>query len=376
MSRSDSLLDTIEAIHTAGLDETRWPQVLAAIARHFNALGATLEDFDKQPFGLRYFRTGGLPPRAETAYLDHYQHKDNNPRAAYAFRNLSQKVLVDYHLIDETGMDRDAYYTKYLKSLDLRYFMSGQILDARDNQAIVSIQRTRRQGHVEKADIERLRILIPHVRQAYDVATRLRTVHRAAHTLEQALGWLSDGVALLKRDGHVAYANAAFEAIAQRSDGVRVVRGQIEFADAGSRARFATALGGLTGGSVQAAGPSDFFAPRAHDAPPYVVSLRPVAASRRDAGDAVAILFVRDPLGPVAGALQLLRDVFGLTEAEASLAVALHSGDSVSGYAHERGLSLNTVYTHLRRTKEKTGCNRLPQLIQKLNDLRMPARND
>jgi DNA-binding CsgD family transcriptional regulator len=372
MAKGNDLLQTIEAVHAAGLDEERWPQALAAVARHFNALGATLEDFDKQPFGLRYLRLGGLPPRAETAYLDHYQH--HNPRAAYAFRNLSQKVLVDYHLIDEAGMDRSAYYAKYLRSLDLRYFMSGQILNTRDNQAIISIQRSRKQGHVGQDDIERLQVLIPHVRQAYDVATRLRATRDSARSLEQALEWLSDGVALLKRDGQITYANMAFEAIAQRSDGLRVARGAIEFATAEPRARFAAALGSIAGGKVQLASQSDFFAPRSRGAPPYVVSLRPIAASRHDARDAVAIVFVRDPLGPVAGALRLLRELFGLTEAEASLALALQAGDSPGDYARERGLSRNTVYTHLRRIKEKTGCNRLPQLIQKLNDLRMPAR--
>jgi DNA-binding CsgD family transcriptional regulator/PAS domain-containing protein len=372
MAKGNDLLQTIEAVHAAGLDETLWPRALMAVARQFNALGATLEDFDKRPFGLRYLQLGGLPPRAEIAYLDHYQH--HNPRAAHAFRNLSQTVLVDYHFIDETGMDRNAYYSKYLKSLGLRYFMSGQLLNTRDNQAIVSIQRTRKQGHVGQDDIERLRILIPHVQQAYDVATRLRTSRGAARTLEQALGWLSDGVALLRSDGQIVYANVAFEAIAQRRDGLSIARGMIEFAAGEARSRFAAALGGTVGGKAQSASPSDFFAQRSHDAPAYVVSLRPIAASRYDTREAVAIVFVRDPLGPIAGAFLLLRDLLGLTEAEASLALALHSGDSVSGYAHERGISLNTVYTHLRRIKEKTGCNRLPQLIQKLNDLRMPAR--
>jgi DNA-binding CsgD family transcriptional regulator len=39
-------------------------------------------------------------------------------------------------------------------------------------------------------------------------------------------------------------------------------------------------------------------------------------------------------------------------------------------------LSLNTVYTHLRRIKEKTICHRMPELIRKLNDLHIPLRLD
>jgi DNA-binding NarL/FixJ family response regulator len=37
-------------------------------------------------------------------------------------------------------------------------------------------------------------------------------------------------------------------------------------------------------------------------------------------------------------------------------------------------VSVNTVYTHLRRIKEKTGCTRMPELIRKLNDLHVPLR--
>jgi hypothetical protein len=89
MAKGDDLLQTIEAVHAAGLDEERWPQALLAIARQFNALGATLEDFDKHPFGLRYLRTAGLPPQAETRYLDYYQR--HNPRAATRSRTCRRK---------------------------------------------------------------------------------------------------------------------------------------------------------------------------------------------------------------------------------------------------------------------------------------------
>jgi hypothetical protein len=62
----DDLLATIEAAHAAALDETLWPDALNALAGLFGAAGATLEEFGKQPLGLRYFRIAGLPPGSET----------------------------------------------------------------------------------------------------------------------------------------------------------------------------------------------------------------------------------------------------------------------------------------------------------------------
>jgi hypothetical protein len=38
-------------------------------------------------------------------------------------------------------------------------------------------------------------------------------------------------------------------------------------------------------------------------------------------------------------------------------------------------LSLNTIYAHLRRIKDKTGCRKVPELIRRLNDLTLPSRS-
>ena len=92
---------------------------------------------------------------------------------------------------------------------------------------------------------------------------------------------------------------------------------------------------------------------------------------------AVAAVFVRDPLGRAAPATTgVFRAIFGLTEAEARLAQALQAGTSLADYAGSQGLSVNTVYTHLRRLREKTGSSRITELIRKLNDIEVPPRAD
>jgi DNA-binding CsgD family transcriptional regulator/PAS domain-containing protein len=375
MPEGTDLLAAIEAAHAAALDETLWPDALAVLARVFGATGATLEDFAKQPLGVRYFRITGLPSQAETDYLAHYQY--NNPRADYAFRNLSQPILCDYVLIDERGMDRHAYYAKYLTSLDLRYFISGQIMDAPDAQAVVSIQRSRRQGHVERSDIARMRRLLPHLRQAYDVSRRLRQSAGATRAFEHMLDWLADGVAAVRADGRIVHANEAFLALARRNDGIRMRSGVLEFATGRAGDQFAKAVAAvmrLRAGHVDTDAPVDFAVTRGNDGSNYLVSVRPLPRSGGIGEEAAAIVFVHDPHTRNPGMMPLMRGVFGFTEAEASLAEALRTGSSVGDYARARMLSLNTVYWHLRRIKEKTGCSRLPQLISKLNELRGPVR--
>jgi DNA-binding CsgD family transcriptional regulator len=377
MATTDRLLRCVESIYAAGLSGDGWTGALAALADFTGSLGATFEVFEKAPPRLIEFAVAGLPVGAETAYLDHYaQH---NPRAAYAFAHLSQVFLADYQFFDEHAMDRDAYYAKYLTSIDLRYFLSAQVFNGERAQAVITIQRSRRQGHVGPIEIDRVRRLLPHFRRAHDMASRLRGANAAVGELQQMLEWLSDGVALVRSDGTVVYANGALRAFAAAGDGLALARGAIEFDAPRARARLAAAIGTARrlGNAADAPPIVDFAVARPSGAPPYLVSVRPVMGGAEGPWSdtrAIAAVFVRDLLQRHRTETRVLREAFGLTEAEADVARGLQTGLSPSAHARARSLSRNTVYTHLRRIKEKTGCTRTSELVAKLNGASLPVR--
>jgi DNA-binding CsgD family transcriptional regulator len=345
------------------------------VTRLFGGAAASLEVFKPPLQAPVEFHSFGIPPAGELAYLEHYAAL--NPRAAFAFGHATQDLLWDYQMLDERAMNRDPFYTWLQPQMDLRYFMAGQFYRTPGECVGVSVHRTRKQGHVNASEVALMKRLMPHFRQALDTAMRLKSARSFGRSLEGALDWLADGVALISQDGRVLYANESLQAIARRADGIRIRRGVIEFVAPDAGTRFSAALAGIhrmRAGHVGATG--DFPVPR-RAAPPYLVSVRPVAHSGRDHDgetQATALVFVHDPLQRVAGMIRVLREVFGLTEAEASVADALHAGTPLGDYARERNVSLNTVYTHLRRIKEKTGCTRMAELIRKFNDLRLPLR--
>jgi len=122
--------------------------------------------------------------------------------------------------------------------------------------------------------------------------------------------------------------------------------------------------------------PTDFPVPRNDGMPPYIVSVRPLmhgkARDTRSRPD--VMLFVRDPLWRNAATSQMLRELFGLTKAEAHLAQALCAGAPTTAYALERQVSLNTVYSHLKHIREKTGCKSVPEIVRRLGELNVPLR--
>jgi DNA-binding CsgD family transcriptional regulator len=213
-------------------------------------------------------------------------------------------------------------------------------------------------------------------RQPHDVARSLKRTGEPHNALEHALHWLADGVALLSADGTVVFANDSFHAMAGRNDGIGLKKGAIEFADAATREKFNRAVrAALRSGEVASVAPADFIAARAAGGRPYLASVRALLPQRGEPrqGRAVIMVFLRDPAarGGAADAAAL-RDLFGFTDAEATLAAALQSGVTLAIYARARGLSLNTAYTHLRRLREKTGSKRMAELIGKFDALRLP----
>jgi DNA-binding CsgD family transcriptional regulator len=375
--KGDDLLTTIEAVHAAGLEAELWPQALGAVTRLTGSACATLEVLGKPHLQHCEFHGFNVSPVNELTYIREFAAL--SPRNPFAARRRSGELIWDYQILDERGIDRDPFYNEFLARVDLRYFVGAIVGSSEREFATLAVHRTRKQGHIDERERGLMQRLLPHLRQAYDVATRLKAADRATRSLADALDWLIDGAMMVRADGKVLYVNEAMRDIERRNDGIRIGGGFVEFTAAAVQTRFSAALGtiarmGAADADLTAA--TDFPMPRPAGGPPYLISLRPLSRSARAGNQAAAeiIVFIHDPLRRQRAALNILREVFGFTEAEASLAQAIQAGMTVADYARERALSLNTAYTHLRRIREKTGCNRMPDLIRKLNDLQVPLR--
>ena len=194
------------------------------------------------------------------------------------------------------------------------------------------------------------------------------------NALENALDLLTDGIALLRRDASIVSVNEALRNLATRGHDFRIDRNALEFSSPDLRDRFAAALSAV----AQVGDPSaatDFAVPRDQGLPAYTVSVRPLLRTRTaGSADAVAMLLIHDPLQQNFAACRMLQELFGLTKAEAHLVQAIGTGMTAIAYARSRGVSITTVYTHLRRTREKTGWKSVAELTRRFGELNVALR--
>lgn len=70
-------------------------------------------------------------------------------------------------------MERDPFYPEFLPHMGLRYFTAAIFEHTPEKLAAVHVQRTRKQGHVDKREIALMRRLCPHYHRAYATERRV-----------------------------------------------------------------------------------------------------------------------------------------------------------------------------------------------------------
>jgi DNA-binding CsgD family transcriptional regulator/PAS domain-containing protein len=225
-------------------------------------------------------------------------------------------------------------------------------------------------------DDERLlRFLAPHLQRSVQLFLRLGALDSRAQAAEEALDRIPLGVALVSAKGQVLRLNRAAEAIVTRGDGLWVGRNGLSAARSDENrslqrliAEAATTAAGDgmgSGGALSLSRPSG--------AQPLPILVAPFSGKRLADGACwpAAIVFIGNSEQEARSPADLLRQLYGLTRAEASLAAILLQGKDLTEAAGELGVTMNTVRTQLRCVFDKTGARRQAELIRIL--LRGPA---
>ena len=374
--QSELYSQALDAIYQGFAEPDGLTGALESIRRLMGAEGATFEVIDTASRRPVAFHSSGVASAEGDDYLAHFAPR--NPRLPVALGQQRAGLCWDYQVMDESAMNRDPFYAEFLPRAGLRYFLSAVVEQSPERLVALTLQRTPRQGHVGKAEIALMRRLTPHLQRAYGMRSRLVAAY-GGDAGTNALDLLKDGVALLGAKGEIIYLNASLQAISAGNGVFRIDQRGIHFGSADLRSRYARAFSAAmhAGGSADADAAVDFMAPRADGLPPWTISLRPLRQSRprSDRPDAAVMMLVHDPLRESAAA-PLLQQLHGLTQAEAQLACALGTGMTAVEYAAHRGVKVTTVYTHLKRTREKTGWRSVAELTRRVHEISIGLRTE
>jgi len=357
----------LDALYDAATNPVGWPAVMASFADMIGGSSSLLSRFSIVDGSGSVIRSRSDPINFQI-YFDHFA--DRNPLHAVEdpdsyVSHWRPRILTDEDWMPKDALLRSEFHNDFLCRQDIHSHLMIRLALVGDQCCVLNVHRPERRGQFDQRDLEVAAHYHQHLIRAFELSRKLSS----GGALGGSLGGLFDdcghGLFLLDRQARVLKLNGAAEAMAQAADGLRVIGGRLKAASTENARRLEGLVAAAaardpeqrTGGSMPLR-----LADRARPLSVTVVPLRQDGPEVFHAEPA-ALVCVTDLEAGVKIPEERIRDLFGLTRAEARVAMALFEGARALEAADALGISVNTAKVHIARIFEKTGVNRQAELV-------------
>lgn len=369
-----SLLDLVGQIYAAVLDRELWPSVVRDMAETFHSKSALLRLMDRQCEQVSLTLAHGYDERFFVPYREHFIHLD--PFNAYLMDKPVGTMCCTPQIMPMSAFTKTEYYADYARPQDIYYAGGGFVLHDDTATAVLGFQRNQAMGAFDPEALGQMALLGVHLQRAFLLSRQLGQVDRQARAFEQLLEQRPFGVVLIDEIGRAVYLNPRAETLIRLHPEIQVVEGRLRLRDHKAGAQLerlvqeviATSLGrGLSaGGALRLAGDSA----AAKSIVLVVTPLRSNAQTGALSGPRwCAAVFLGLPQERRAMDGQVLHSLYGLTPAEARLAVELANGRDLDAVSEALFITKHTARTQLKAIFHKTGCRRQAELVKLLLSL-------
>ncbi len=255
-------------------------------------------------------------------------------------------------LVPEQQYRRTRFYNEFIRGMgDDTFHCAGAVMTTRDGLGMIGLNRGLGAAQFDGGEVDILAAMMPALARMLGVRARLHAAQRHAADKAALLDAVPLCVIAITADGRLAHANGAGEAALAAGHSVKLHRGRIVAAAEGGPALRA-AIARATDRSGAAASTVPLSAGMVATVTPHLAP----------SGQRLALLLA-SPASPPSATEGVLRSGFGLTAAEAEVAVLLARGLDLRDIAERRGSAYATVRTQIRSIAGKTGCSRQSQIV-------------
>jgi DNA-binding CsgD family transcriptional regulator len=334
------LIEVIDDIYAAGADFSLWGRAMAKVSDWVGvddaALGVAVGD------AIPWL----VAPRTDPDCLKTYPHYQSSDIVWQRIvENRSGSAIADYSVIDRDDLKHNAFQNEWSAPQGYHHRLGAVLFDDAQSRAVLILPH---RAAIAREQIERLDAVLGHLRRALHFSigqsheTGFRNLHNAlVETSERAMlvmdctgrilshstaaeGWLTDQMA-----------------VGQLGDLARLLSAGPAALPLANRTIFP--------------GINLRFLPLHGSAPPPVPGCPAVLFYAGSLNDRMRV--------------QQLRQQFGLTLAEALLAMEIRRGDGRRAAAGRRGISEATARTHLSRIFEKMDISRQAELVRVIGEI-------
>jgi DNA-binding CsgD family transcriptional regulator/PAS domain-containing protein len=356
----------IDDTYDAAIDPERWPTLLRRLLTACDAHSAMFVGLSYRSHERGFLIAEGVDQALTPVFLQRHQH------------NLWSKIAEDQpaghpvhpqRMARLPGLRRTDFYGEILEpqrivsSAVVRLDFRGQF----DNGGVGVYFTTSHETGEDRA-VTLLAALAPHLQRATHANLRLRDAGNLHAGLDDAFDRLPNALLVVDARSRILFANARARALLAADDGLSSLRGELSSFRPEDTRRLRALVGAAVGGGIALERRSAGAALSA-----LIVPLRGKTTCMLQAGCAAqprALVVVTDPddaVTPAHAVVDRLRALYGLTVAEARIAVRVAGGRNLQEVAAAMSIGPGTAHTHLKRVFEKTGVHRQSSLARLLS---------
>ncbi len=354
--QTEKLLDLV---YDAATENDLWRDVLTALADLTHSVGGILFGQSLTARRVYFDFNGRLDDECNRVYQERHM---TNPWSVHMEHQPVGRLVLSDEAVDLDTLRMSAFYNEVLRPQQIAHNGMMALAAKEDFRAAFNMCRTEHQGPFEGEERRLLEWVSPHLCRSVVLGFRLDGYRALQNAAFNVLDRLSDGVIVLDRRGRTLFANAAAQSF--EAEGLVTFRPVIStYSQSHSQylaALVRAALRGAPGGAMSI--------PRRGNGRLLTVLVSSVRSKEvgrlADSGikDVAVLLFIVDPASRTSIPLPQIMDAYGLTRAEARVALAASSGSTILETAQLLELSPNTIKTHLRRVFAKTATSRQAEL--------------
>jgi DNA-binding CsgD family transcriptional regulator len=359
--------ELLSRIYEGPLESAPWASALELIRATLDANYVTLmlrapASDRRAPLSVHASEFGPVVPDS-ASYNNYYYSID-----PFVGLPADRVVTVD-EVFGDTGWLSSELYKQFLKPADVRFILGADLRTRSGVECRFRVCRKHEQKQFSERDKAICGLLLPHLRRAVELHSRLDSVEVERSMYANAIDRLQVGMITLDDAGTIIDTNCVANELLAQGDGLSIVRGTVAATDVQENRtlrrliRHAVMGHHGTGSALVEAMPIT----RSQDKPRLGLLVRTILLSDWSGDNKqrpAVVLFLRDPDRKPEGAQEILRKLFDLTPAETSLALALTNGLTLEEVAEASGISKNTARTHLRAIFSKTGATRQATLVR------------
>jgi DNA-binding CsgD family transcriptional regulator len=361
-----AITNLIGSAYEAASEPSLWEPLLEELANTCRADSAALVLHHRGCEVHSVSSSWNLEPDGNRLYQQHYGSIDvwtirapSKPRAT--------ACLSDW-LCPLAELTTTEFYNDFLLRYGIVHGMFGLLQYDKTSWASVSLYKGSLSGEFQPSDLETLNLLLPHIQRASRLHFQFSQLKGRSEGVEAALNVLTTGVIVLGAKGEILVMNNRAEQILNLRNGLLLNHGRLEAAVCAESTRLLAMIGEATktGSGAGRSAYGTILISR-EQRRPLSVTVSPLHEFNRSLLQrSTAVLFISDPEINPELPDDLLQRCYGLTHAEARLAMLLLNGYSLRESADSCGVTHSTVKSQLKSIFLKTQVKRQGELIRLL----------